>query len=230
MYKVRKTKAFWIVTVLSLFAMVLIWHVFHSKKRLVILCLGDSLTADGYPTWLNQLISESQISARVINKGVKGHTSGEYLYYLKRSHLLEEIVPDIILLQLGTNDIRIDADHTPTKRFIQNMEQIIAEIQRHPYADRKTFKLLIATIPPLNEIGHLYTFNRESIRRVHEEINPAIKDIARKWNLILVDNYQHFLNHRELIPDVHPTEKGYHLMAENWIKSIKMALYQASNH
>lgn len=230
MNKIHPHRIFWILSLLCLPGILLIWNLFYAQRDLLILCLGDSLTADGYPKQLKQLISKSPIKAKVINKGIRGHTSGEYLHFLKRSKMLEEIEPDIILLQLGTNDVRVDADHTPVSRFIQNMEGILKEIHSRPFAKKKTFRLLIATIPPLNDIAKLSTFDQDSLRRVQEEINPAIKKIAEKWKLILVDNYALFLNKKEWIPDVHPTVKGYGLMAENWLNAIETALNQSSDN
>ncbi len=186
----------------------------------VILCLGDSLTASGYPDHLQTVLKGKGIRARVLNKGINGHTSGEYLHFLKRSDFLKDVTPDAVLLMLGTNDVRIDADRTPAKRFIENMEQIVVEIQAQAFADRPHFRFMIATIPPINGDALLPTFNKDSIRRVKEEINPAIKTIAKKYALTLVDNHGLFYGRMELIPDVHPTEEGYRIMAENWAEAI----------
>jgi len=207
---------------LTIVTISLIWH--YKKDKLIILCMGDSLTANGYPYWLQKKVRENNIKATVINRGINGHTSGEYLHYLKRSNSLKEIDPDIVLLQLGTNDIRIDADHTPTDHFIKNMNQIIMEISLYHHSKGKKLKILISTITPINDIRHISTFNHESIRRVKDEINPAIEEIAKRWRLILVDNYRLFLDHMDLVPDVHLSEEGYMRMAENWFKYLKMAI------
>jgi len=63
-------------------------------------------------------------------------------------------------------------------------------------------------------------FNQKSVQRVTEEINPAIEKLAAKWNLQLVNNYQLFQDRNELLPGIHPTEKGYKVMSENWFKHL----------
>lgn len=193
----------------------------RSKKwdGLVILCAGDSLTAESYPNWLQKMFFEDELNVVVTNRGVKGNTSGEYSIYIKRHKILQETNPDIILLQLGTNDVRTDADHTPTNQFIKNMNQIIKQMKLYQNTRGKKPIILIATVPPIFKTI-FPNFNKESMRRIKEEINPAIEKLAKKWNLILVDNYKLFLNRPDLIPDIHPIAAGYKAMAKNWYKSL----------
>jgi len=186
--------------------------------RLTILCAGDSLTAGSYPEWLKKKFIENGMEIKVVNKGVKGHTSGEYLRYMEVHQILNESDPDIILLQLGTNDVRIDADNTPTNQFNKNMNQIIKKMSQFQNSRGKLPKILISSVPPINTIYS--TFNQESVRRIKEEINPAIERLAAKWNLFFVDNYKLFLDNPEILPDIHPNEKGYEAMAENYYRSL----------
>ncbi len=195
------------------------WYYLEKKSDLIILCAGDSLTAGGYPNWLQKRFNENKIKVTVIDRGVKGHTSGEYLRYMKRNNILRESDPDIILLQLGTNDVRIDADYTPTQQFINNMNQIILESIQYKNSRGKNPTVLISTILPINDTK-VSNFNQKSVQRVTEEINPAIEKLAVKWNLQLVNNYQLFQDRNELLPGIHPTEKGYKVMSENWFKHL----------
>src|SRR5512137_1332235 len=75
-------------------------------RGVIILCAGDSLTAKAYPHYLQKLLNADGLRARVVNRGVSGDTSGEYLAWLTDPAREEAILwdrPDIILLQLGTN-------------------------------------------------------------------------------------------------------------------------------
>jgi len=191
--------------------------------HLVILCTGDSLTAGSYPEWLQSKCDENKWDIIVINKGVKGHTSREYLMYMERQNILKAFDPDIILLQLGTNDVRIDADNTPTNKFVKNMNLIIQKMIVYQNSKGRKPKILISSIPPIKTTCS--TFSQDSIRRVKGEINPAIKRLAEKWNLFFVDNYKLFVDNAELLPDIHPNEKGYKAMAENWYKALVSVIH-----
>jgi lysophospholipase L1-like esterase len=79
--------------------------------------------------------------------------------------------------------------------------------------------VLLATIPPVPvEIaGH---FNAASRARVESEINPAIREIAGRRQLALLDNHRLFLARPELLPGVHPSEKGYRALADAWYDAL----------
>ena len=190
-----------------------------SGSGLIILCAGDSLTAVGYPAPLEERLAREGLPARVINQGVKGHTSGEYLRFLEKKQILPRSDPDIVLLQLGTNDVRIDGDHTPTPQFMENMNEIIRRISAYRNTRGRTPRLLIALIPPVKVVLPFY-FDARSEERVEQEINPAIVALARTWNLILVDNHRLFLEHPEWLPEIHPTAVGYQGMADNWFQAL----------
>jgi TolB protein len=188
-------------------------------KPLVVLCAGDSFTASGYPDTLRNLFEKKKIKARVVNKGVNGHTSGEYLHFMKQNDILNKENPDVVLLMLGTNDIRVDRDHTRTDQFIKNMNEILFLIKAYSDRNGKKPKIFLSNIPPIPE-NPPSTFSSESIIRVTGEINPAIESIAREQEITLVDNYQLFIDRKDLLHDIHPTQKGYELMAENWYRHV----------
>jgi lysophospholipase L1-like esterase len=214
-----------VLLVVSLWIFRTIKNLDESKNhhQLVILCAGDSLTAGSYPEWLQSKCDEEKRDIIVINKGVKGHTSREYLIYMEQQKILKACDPDIILLQLGTNDVRIDADNTPTSQFIEHMNLIIKKMIVYQNSKGKTPAILISSIPPITTTSP--TFNKDSVRRVEHEINPVIKRLAEKWNLLFVDNYQLFIENPELLPDIHPNEKGYKAMAENWYKALVSVIH-----
>jgi lysophospholipase L1-like esterase len=190
-------------------------------QGIVILCAGDSITEAEYPRHLRRMLSQDGLRAKVLNCGRKGYTSREYLKFLsqKKRDLAAEH-PDYILLQLGTNDVRVDGDFTPAEEFERTMREIIAVFGGFRNRRGGSSQLLLATIPPLP--GNLsYPFNTESAERVVKEINPILKKIATEENLVLVDNYSLFLEQPQFLPDVHPTSEGYRLLARNWYNSLK---------
>jgi lysophospholipase L1-like esterase len=195
-------------------------------RGIIILCAGDSLTDSEYPRHLQRLLAREGKRARVLNYGRKGHTSGEYLRFLRQQGAsLAGEHPDFILLQLGTNDVRIDGDQTPAEDFGRNMEAIIGLFREFTGRRGERTRILLATIPPLPE-DLSPPFGPLSRDRVVEEINPLIRRIGAAERLPVVDNYSLFVRSPEFLPDVHPTSEGYRLMARNWLEALRPFLIE----
>jgi lysophospholipase L1-like esterase len=186
----------------------------------VVLAAGDSITAATYPRYLQELFDRAKLPARVVNAGVKGHTSGEYLAYLRSSRLLPRTNPDVVLLQLGTNDVRIDGDHTETARFSRQMTEILDAVLGHQTPRGRRPVVFLSTIPPV-VVAIPRFFDASSRRRVVEEINPAIRRLAQERGLPLVDTYELFVRHPEWLPEIHPNEDGYRAMARQWFERLE---------
>lgn len=193
------------------------------RKSVIIFCAGDSITEQGYPRILRRLLQEEGIKARVLNYGRSGFTSGEYLTFLKRNReSLAEEHPDFILLQLGTNDVRLDQDHTSSDAFSRHLQEIIQIFKEFRNRWGRPPRLILATIPPIPQ-GETFPFGPSSSLRVEEEINPMIRQIAEEKGLMFVDNHAVFLQNPSLLPGVHPSETGYRALAQNWLQALKKA-------
>ncbi|HSQ34809.1 MAG TPA: SGNH/GDSL hydrolase family protein [Candidatus Binatia bacterium] len=183
--------------------------------RPVILCAGDSITAASYPKHLKQLLEKDGLLVQVINAGIKGDSTAEYIGFLERSRIIERSDPSWVLLQLGTNDLRIDSHATTTEQFQKNLEAILDRFSRHRRKDGSSPRIILATIPPIpREVR--WHFDAGSRTRVETEINPAIRAIAGRRGLLLADNHALFAARPDLLPDIHPGEEGYRLLAESW--------------
>ncbi len=205
----------------AILACLLIVSCSSPPRGITILCAGDSITEAEYPRHLRRMLSQDGLRARVLNCGRKGHTSREYLRFLgQQKRDLAKERPDYVLLQLGTNDVRVDADFTTAEEFERTMREIIAVFSGFKNRSGRRPEILLATIPPL-PVNLSYPFNGQSAERVVREINPILKKIAGEENLVLVDNYSLFLENPRLLPDVHPTSEGYRLMAQNWHNALK---------
>jgi lysophospholipase L1-like esterase len=201
--------------------MLFISYCSSSPKGFIILCVGDSITAADYPRFLQRQLDREGILARVLNYGRKGNTSGEYLAFLRKNTArLSEELPDFILIQLGTNDLREDTDFTSAAQFSENMTEIIDIFSGFKTRSGKAPRCLIATIPPIPD-NFTFPFTENSQRRVQEEINPAIKKLVIHKDLILVDNYTLFLDQPRLLPEIHPSREGYKQIAQNWYNILK---------
>lgn len=189
-------------------------------SRRIVLCMGDSITAGSYPRRLQARFREAAPELEVVNAGIPGYTSAEYLQYMKSEKLLATSKPKMVLLQLGTNDVRrrFLLRATTTAQFETNMRTLIAAILSHRNPDGKAPLLLVATVPPVRPT--FFAFTRDSVRRVVEKINPAIRRIAEENGLPLVDNFSLFTHHPDFLPGIHPSEEGYQALADNWYRSI----------
>ncbi|MGH7263655.1 MAG: SGNH/GDSL hydrolase family protein [Candidatus Rokuibacteriota bacterium] len=216
----------WLPWVLSLGAVVSLGGALSVQRSpdpvdrpLVILAAGDSMTAAGYPDELQALCDAARLKVRVVNAGVKGHTSGEYLAYLRASGALARTRPDVVLLQLGTNDVRIDGDRTETARFYRQMNEILDRVLAQPTPRGEAPAVFLSTIPPV-VVTIPRHFDASSARRVVEEINPTIRRLARERDLPLVETYELFVRHPGWLPDIHPTAEGYRAMARRWLEAL----------
>jgi len=188
---------------------------------IIILCAGDSITAADYPYFLHKMMKKEGIRAKVLNYGRSGFTSGEYLNFLiRKKGALSAEQPDFILLQLGTNDVRVDHDSTSREEFYLNMKEIIEIFRGFRNRSRKKSEILLATIPPIPD-SSLFPFTSESQARITEEINPFLKKISAEERVILVDNYNLFIQSPHLLPEVHPSREGYRHIAQNWYNALK---------
>lgn len=186
----------------------------------IILCAGNSLTREGYPPYLGRLLRQRGWRVKIYNYGRSGHNSGEYLNFLREQEAyLRTLQPDFILLELGTNDVRLDGDYTSLESFEKNMKEIIKIFSNFKTRRGEKTRLMIALIPPIRERAQ-YPFGPESARRVEAEINPTLLKLARENNLPVVDHWRLFKKKPELLPDIHPEAEGYREMARAWLEVL----------
>lgn len=193
-------------------------------RNWIVLCAGDSLTERGWPAHLDRALGRAGLSARVYNMGRSGHTSGEYLRFLRSERSrFAAARPDFVLLALGTNDVRIDADATPREAFRANLREIAAELGRLESRFGRPPRLVVATAPPI-PAGEPFPFGPDSDRRIREEINPEIKALARELGVPVADQHALFSAAPGLLPAVHPSEEGYRRMGETWLDILAPAM------
>jgi lysophospholipase L1-like esterase len=195
----------------------------------VILCAGDSITASSYPKHLKKLLERDGLRVQVVNAGVKGDSTAEYIRFLERSRIIERTAPGWVLLQLGTNDLRIDSHATTTAQFRINLEAILDRIGRQRNKNGSSPRIILATIPPI-PVEVRWHFDAGSRARVDAEINPAIRAIAVQRGLVLADVHALFAGRPDLLPDVHPSEEGYLALAAAWHRILAPLVESVVKH
>jgi len=197
------------------------------ERGVIILCAGDSITEQGYPRYLRAALREDGIRARVLNYGRGGNTSAEYLAFLRGGEdRLRAERPDIILLELGTNDVRVDGDRVTAADFERNIRAIVGIFKGFRTRTGEAPAVFLAAVPPVPE-GTPFPFGTDSGTRVAAEINPAVRAVCEDLELGFVDNNALFARAPALLPGVHPSPEGYKSMAANWYAAIRERVRRA---
>lgn len=180
-----------------------------------IACIGDSITegsglsnpgVESYPAKLQRLLGTNYL---VRNYGVSGRTllkKGDFPYWkeanFKTSH---DWQPDIVVIQLGTNDGKPYNWKFGTN-FVADYEELVTS-----YLTLTNHPTVMACTPCF-----VYGNGAFDIKpgTVATNIAPAVRDIAARFQLPLIDLQIRMAGHPELFPDtIHPNSKGTTVMA-----------------
>jgi lysophospholipase L1-like esterase len=189
-----------------------------------IIAFGDSITYGvinreafpglGYIPRLQSLVNQQLYDeAEVINEGIPGLTTDEGVRRIEPVILLHN--GKYLLFHLGTNDV-IQFD-LPTSTVIANIEYMINIVLKY------NMQPIITTLIPR------HGGKREDLKRYRGKIiSEGIAGLSESLNLPLIDLWDIFLNYpandggyMSLMSDnVHPSEKGYQLMAGEWLQAL----------
>ena len=174
----------------------------RTQEKIVILALGDSLTAgfgvdaeENFPSRLQVKIDNAGLAYKVVNAGVSGDTTAGGV---RRINWLMKHKPQIVILALGAND---GLRGLSTDEMRSNLETMIRISQEHGA------RVLLAGMKALPNYGEGYIIKFESV----------YPELAKKYDLV----YLPFLLEgvagvREYTrPDgLHPTGSGYKIIAD----------------
>lgn len=187
---------------------------------------GDSITFGmidyeetpelGYIPRLETKLVETYGPSQVVNEGWPGEVTEQGLARI--SGVLEKHKAQYFLLMEGTNDVVFRNISMDTTAF--NLEQMI-KICR----SRRVFPVL-TTIIPRND----HRWHKEFFRDRIFALNDKIRDLAERIEVSFVDMFDIYFYWPEedggwtslLSNDyVHPSRKGYQVMAKSWLEEIK---------
>ena len=158
--------------------------------------------------------SKTNNSLKVKNLGVSGETSSQSV--LRFKHLMPNLKPDIILCQIGINDLKTIALF-PDKRndIIENCKQNILEIS---LIGQTKSKIILTTIFPLGKLSFLrkLMFQNSDVSEAINEVNKYIKSLEDLNKIYVWDTYSLIQNHNKknklYKDDLHLNEIGYNLL------------------
>jgi acyl-CoA thioesterase I len=181
-------------------------------EEVIIGSLGDSLTYGwltemGFLDYLKQMLKNKypQSSFKILNRGVPGDTAADGLRRLDGDII--RFKPDLVMIQFALNDAY--TDYSPDN-FKKNFELIISKIKEKTSSEIA----LLTSVALLNP--------RENL--MAEKFYGKIYELGSQYSLpvALVHEYwkkkiNEGVNHSSLVQSdgIHPTEKGYQLMAES---------------
>jgi len=201
-------------------------------------CLGDSIT-NGYPyaeaetenTYPARLLVMLEAaygpgSYSVINHGVDGHRADQVLYDLEHLNWMAEDDPNFVLLMVGGNDLNQETGGDPSKlpavieQTVSEVQDIVDLVTSHTNADGSHPQIIVSAFPPnrLSGIGGSVAVAL---------YNSSLESNLTGMDLWFTDNWDDFYNPDTsqardslMYDDVHPNDKGYIVMAENWFAAI----------
>jgi acyl-CoA thioesterase-1 len=161
----------------------------------VIVAIGDSMTAGfglpadaSYPAQLEAELKKRGYAYRVANQGVTASTSTQAIGRLTRA-LAEQ--PDIVIIQLGGNDVSAGISPAVSRDNIRRI------IQRFKPGGAKVFVA-----------GGRVSYIDELAREEKVEVIPFLDGVAGHRELLLSDG-------------VHPNADGYKVVVANVLKTIE---------
>ena len=207
-----------------------------------ILFVGDSITdagrvyenptdmGRGYPLLIKAFLGLDCPDIEFINRGVNGNRIVDLYARIKKDII--NLKPDVISVFIGINDVWHDIDWdngVETSKFIKIYEMFLDEILT------ALPKIKIILISPFVLEGK-QTMNRESDEErfskfrfgTDEKIN-AVKSIAEKYKLPLIDLQAEFDKRCEIVSPVHfsldgvhPTPEGHELIKRVWLDAYNL--------
>ena len=186
-------------------------HKLKSGESVKLAALGDSLTYGwmtqyGFLDYLEILIKKkySKSELLIFNKGVPGDTAKDGLYRVEKDVI--KLSPDLVFIQFALNDAYSGCT---VNEFQKNIESIIVKIK-----DRLNSEIALLTSVAIQDNGMNKIANEFYMRIIKsgEKFKLPVVSVHKYWEKKIASG----INHSLLVQydGVHPTEKGYELMAE----------------
>ena len=185
--------------------------------KIKIACVGDSITACGYPAVLNKMLGDKY---EVLNLGVSGATlmkHGDFSYWmLGKIEEAGKFGPDIVTIMLGTNDAKPQNYHQHPAEFQADYEALIKAFRN---LDSKPKVYVMIPVPVF--ANGAFGIDGSVLRK---EISPLIVQAAKDTDCEMIDLYTPLAASSGLFPDtVHPSGDGAEAIAGQMCHAINGA-------
>lgn len=179
-----------------------------------IVFMGNSITIG----WL-QTVPEFFEGKAYINRGISGQTTPQMLLRFRQDVL--DLQPKVVVILAGTNDIAGNTGPMSLEQILDNMKSMVE------LAEANGICPIICSVLPAED----YSWRPGLDPHIKiPALNALYKDYAEQMGVIYLDYFSTMANtknglDKELAEDgVHPTKKGYEIMAPLVEKAIAKAL------
>ena len=173
-----------------------------------IVFFGDSIT-EGYN------VKEFYDEYRVVNSGISGNTPKDLINRIDSD--LYDYNPSVVIIQIGTNDIR---SKIKDEEIINNIKTIIKGIRKN----RKNASILIESIYPLNrdmDAEYWKDVNIDYNNKHIIKLNKEIKRLCKQKHAKYIDVYSYLLDDNKNLKEVYSKE-GLHLTDLGYYKVTRI--------
>ena len=179
-----------------------------------IVFFGNSITIG----WLHSMPAFFE-GKPYINRGISGQTTPQMMVRFRQDVI--DLKPRVVVILAGTNDI---AGNTGPMTLNQIRDNIISMTQ---LAQANNIQVVLSSVLPASE--YRWKPGMQPAIKI-PKLNAMIETYARNNNAVYLDYFSVLVNkengmNRDLAEDgVHPTKKGYQIMAPLAEKAIEKAL------
>lgn len=191
-----------------------------SEGQIKVACVGDSVTygmtmknwrKNAYPFVLRDVLGDEYC---VENFGFSGRTvmnSGDRPYMKTKLYKQSlEFEPDIVVLQMGSNDSK-GYNFKTAEAFREDYVTLLESYLSLPSKPR----VIICTCPPAFRHGLEVKFDINA-NTVEHEIVPVIREVAEEYGLDLIDLMEQFYGKPKLFNDgLHPNIEGARIITDS---------------
>ena len=203
-------------TIFILFTLINSIVAIAQQAHIKIACVGNSITygaridkreKNSYPAQLQAMLGDG---FNVQNFGNSGSTllkKGNKPYWKQAEYTKAlEFKADMVFIKLGTNDSKL-INRPFHNEFISDYSELIHAFKE---ANPNTRIVLLLPIPSfVTDSSSIYD------PVIKKAIIPMTKEVAFKNHTEIIDLYQLFINHAELLPDkIHPNAEGATIIAK----------------
>jgi acyl-CoA thioesterase-1 len=190
-----------------------------AQTTIKVACVGASITVgvgtlnpsiQSYPAQLQRMLGSTYQIGNFGHSGATLARTGDLPYWsVAEFKAAQEFAPNIVVIQLGTNDARPMNWPKSKDVFVPQYKELVAYFRNLP-SHPKVF----ACLPPPN-----FEERRENIDKA---VVPLIKQAAREADATVIDFYTPLEGKTELFKDgLHPNEVGAGMLAEAVAEAIE---------
>ncbi|NAS13509.1 SGNH/GDSL hydrolase family protein [Poritiphilus flavus] len=176
--------------------------------------LGNSITIG----WLNS-VPEFFEGKPYVNRGISGQTTPQMLLRFRQDVI--DLTPKVVVILAGTNDIAGNTGPMTLQQIVDNLRSMTE------LAKANGIKVVLSSVLPAYDYPWRPGLNpNEKIPK----LNAMIKDYADEAKVVYLDYFSVMTNDKNGLDEdlagdgVHPTKKGYEIMAPLAEAAIKKAL------